>query len=456
VSKMSGPNRRSFLKSTAVTALSGTALSGAAGSSFAATARPKGSLRLPNGKFDFDSVYSRIGTDCYKWDDQVSRFGADKFKVGMGVASMDFQAAPCVTEALAKRCAHENWGYTVIQDSFYEAIADWNKDRHGLDVDPDSIVISAGVYPGIIAALRTISEPASKVLLMTPAYSGFYFHISHTHTVPNESLMTFKNGRYKIDWADLESRMTPDTQALILCNPHNPTGNVWSKKDLLRLGRLCLANQVVVLADEIHCDLIRSGETYTPFASLPDKAVVANSVTFKALSKTFSLAAMKNAYFFATDPVLLERIKLNHRPDISVLGITANEAAYREGAEWLDQLLVYLDDNHSFVADYIDNHLPLIKYTKAQGTYLSWLDVSQVMSAVDLKKVVAFDSNGDYPATPEEQMEQWFVTHAGVQLNPGSKYGLGGAGHMRMNLGTSRKLIKVALDNIAGALRRLT
>jgi len=456
MSASTGFNRRNFLRSAGLTAFAGAASTGVLGAELSAVRTSADRPFLENGKFDFDTPYNRFGTQCYKWDDQVRKYGAEKFKIGMGVATMDFQAAPCIAEALAERCAHENWGYMVIPDSFREAIVDWNRDRYGYDLDPGSIEISAGIYPAIIAALRTFVEPGSKVLLQTPAYSGFYYHITHTRTQVNESEMRFKNGRYEIDWEDLESRMTPDTQAMIVCNPHNPTGNVWSEADLLRLGRMCLERNIVVLSDEVHCDLVRTGERYIPFASLPDKEVVDNSVSFKALSKTFSLAAMKNAYFFSTNPVYLERVRSNHRPDINALGVVANEAAYRGGSEYVDQLLPYLDENHAFVERYIKKHIPMLKVTKAQGTYLNWLDVSKVIEATGAAKVTERNRQGGETMTVEDYMENSFVEHAGVQLNPGTKYGAGGPGHMRMNLGTSRQTIRQAMDNIAEAVHQVS
>ena len=451
----SGLNRRSFIRTAGLTAIAGAA----GGSGLALANTPKvdssaGMQRLPNGQFDFDTIYNRIGSGCYKWDDQIARFGAENIQVGMGVATMDFQAAPCISEALNKRISHENWGYMMTPDSFVESIVDWNRDRHGYDLDPKSVVISAGVYPGIIAALRTFAEPGSKVILLTPAYSGFYTITNYARTIASDSLMQFKNDRYEIDWNDLESRMTPDTHALILCNPHNPTGNVWSEEDLLRIGEMCLENQIVVLSDEIHCDFVRDGEKYIPFASLPNQAVVDNSMTFKAVSKTFSLAALKNAYFFSTNSVYLERVIENHRPDINALGIIATEAAYRHGGEWFDQLLPYLDDNHSYAEKFIKQHIPQVGITKAQGTYLSWVDMSKVSEAIGAEQLSKASLTSNEPKTAEDVLETWLVENSGVQLNPGTKYGTGGVGHMRMNLGTSRKLIKIALNNMSAAINK--
>ena len=451
MSQTIGLDRRKFLKGAGVTALAGVV--GTGGS--VATAVTEKSSYSNDGKFDFDTPYSRIGTDCVKWDEQMELFGED-LEVGMGVADLDFQAAPCIREALAERSRHENWGYLKsTYTSYIEAIVDWNRERHTLEVDPETIVVAAGVHPGLIATLRTFSPPASKVLMMTPTYNGFYSDLTRTNTIANDSEMIFTDGRYEIDWDDFEARMTPDTHSMLLCNPQNPTGNVWSEADLLRIGELCLKHQVVVLADEIHCDFVRAGQKYTPFASLPDKDVVNNSLTFKAVSKTFNLPAMKSAYWFSTNPVFAERVRVNHRADVNTLGVVANEAAYRHGREWFDQLLPYIDDNHSFVENYIKKKLPQVGYTKAQGTFLSWLHFGEVMDAIGAEEKSAASQKTDTPMTPTEVFEAWLAKNARVQLNDGESYGTGGERCMRMNIGTSRRLIAHALNNIAVAVSRV-
>ncbi|GMR24405.1 MAG: pyridoxal phosphate-dependent aminotransferase [Acidobacteriota bacterium] len=443
-------NRRAFLRTAGMTALAGAV---GTGTSMAVAEPYTMANSSDGGVYDFDTVYSRVGTYCTKWDRQIERFGRENIEVGMGIADMDFRTAPCITKALARRCNHENWGYGIPRKAYIDAIVAWNKNRHGIDVDPDSVELSAGVHPALIAALRTFAPPGSRVLMTTPIYSGFYSDLRETLTVTADSLGKLENGRYSIDWDDLESKIDIDTNALIVCNPQNPTGNCWSEEDLLRLGRLCLERRVVVLADEIHCDFVMKGQKYVPFASLPDKDVVNNSLTFKAISKTFSLAAMKSAYYFSTNPDYLKRVDVNHRADLNTLGIIANEAAYREGADWFDQLLPYIDANHDYVVAYTKEKMPLVDYTKAQGTYLAWLDVSKVVDKIDAKgKAEAASKTSESPVTPEQIVEKWFVENAHVQLNPGSNYGTGGVGHMRMNLGTSRKLIELALHNMAEAL----
>ena len=447
-------NRRAFIRSAGLTALAGAATSGASlvspASASAATLEQMGSTT-----FDFDTVYDRHDTDCSKWDSIIERYGRENIEVAMGVADMDFRAAPAITRALAERCKHENWGYLRTPPAFFKAIADWNQRRYGLEVDPESIELSDGVHPALIAALHAFAPQGSKVLLTTSTYSGFYGDLRATQTLPENSPMIVENGVHRFDFDDLESRMGHDTDVLILCNPQNPTGNCWSREDLLRVGQMCLERRVVVLADEIHCDFVTKGNKYTPFASLPDKDVVANSVTFKAASKTFSLAAMKVAWFFSTNPAYMDMIRFHHRAVTNTLGVAANHGALTEGEGWLDQLLVYLDGNHSFAEEYIRENIPGIEYTKAQGTYLAWLDVSGLADRIGAAATAAEQSkNAPRPVTPETVVGNWLIEHAKVYTNAGSSYGPGGEGHMRMNLGTSRSLIKVALDNIAEAVSK--
>ncbi len=440
-------NRRAFLKSAGVTALAGTV---GAGTSMAAVTA--GIAQEPvETRYDFDEVYSRIGTDCTKWDRQIERFGVD-IQVGMGVADMDFRAAPCITNALEERCRHENWGYLSSTASYIKAIVDWNKRRYDLDIDPGTVVLSDGVHPALIAALQAFSPPGSKVLLTPPIYNGFYGDLRYCNLQAEESPMTLVDGRYSIDFDDLESRISEETRTMILCNPQNPTGNCWSAEDLMTLGEMCLRRGVVVLADEIHCDFTMRGQTYTPFASLPNRDVVNNSLTFKAASKSFSISSMKSAWFFSTNPDYLSRVRANNRADLSTLGMVANRAALNEGEDWLNQLLTYIDGNHDFVEAYLRDSMPLVRYTKAQGTFLAWLDVSQVVDKIGATRSAAEASTPQVRVTPESIVERWFVENAKVHMNPGSSYR--GAGYMRMNLGTTRKLLKLALDNMASALEK--
>ena len=449
-------NRRTFIRNAGMTALVGAASSG---SSLASPMTNLPSWQTGSTAYDFDTVYDRVGTNSIKWDAAIARYGRENIDVGMGIADMDFQAPPCITQALAERCKHENWGYMSTPRSFYQQIADWNKNRYGLEVDPESITLSDGVHPALIAALNAFSPPGSKVLLGTAVYSGFYGDLRASRTLAENSPMIVENGRYRIDFDDLESRMSHETDAMILCNPQNPTGNCWSEEDLLRLGRMCLEHRVVVLSDEIHCDFVMKGQKYTPFASLPDKDVVDNSVTFKAASKTFSLAAMKVAWFFSTNPEYVQMVRAQHRANTNTLGVVANQGALTdEGADWLDQVNAYIDANQDFAEQYIRENLPGVEYTKAQGTYLAWIDIGGVAERLGAKRLAeeaTANSDTGRAVTAENIVGNWFVENAKVQLNAGSSYGPGGENHMRMNVATSRQTLKLALDNMAAALNDL-
>ena len=329
-----GLNRRAFLRNAGMTAVLGAV--GTRGA-FAEEMDVAESAITGQQVYDFDEVYNRVGTDCTKWDSAIATYG-EEIEVGMGIADMDFRAPPCITKALAERCEHENWGYLRRPASYVQSIVDWNSRRYGLDIDPSTVVLTTGVHPGLIAALHTFSPPGSRVLLTTPTYNGFYSDLRFTRTVASDSQMKVVDGKYSIDFEDFERRART-ANVFILCNPQNPTGNCWSPEDLTRMGEICLEHRVVVLADEIHCDFVTKGNKYTPFASLPNREIVDNSLTFKAASKSFSLAAMKAAWYFSTNPDYLARVRTNTRADLSTLGMVANLAALTEGEDWLDQLL---------------------------------------------------------------------------------------------------------------------
>ncbi len=437
-----------------------TALVGAVGTgSSVATVASSTAFGAPdaNGKYDFDTPYNRFGTDSTKYDQPIRIYGKDSIQVGMGIADMDFRAAPAITKALMDRLQHENWGYLDMPKSFSDGIVSWNKRRYNINVDPELLVITTGVHPGLIAALKTFCPPGSKVLLNTPTYNGFYGDLTYTGTKPEENPLKLVNGRYSIDFEDFERRISHDTNAFILCNPQNPTGNCWSPEDLTRLGEICLRRRVVVLADEIHCDFVNKGSKYTPFATLPNKAVVNNSITFKAASKSFGLAAMKCAWFFSDNADYIARVKANNRADLTTMGMIASRAAYSGGEDWLNQVVTYIDGDHDFVEKFFAANIPLIKIAKPQGTYLAWLDVRQVVDKINAKDLAAEASKKQSASmkalTPEQMVERWFVKNAKVHMNAGSSYGYGGEGHMRMNIATSRKTLELALNNLAAALK---
>jgi cystathionine beta-lyase len=460
MSQQAGLNRRWFLKNAGLGALAAGAASAGAPLS-AATPTPSAEQMFApgaNGKYDFDTPYSRFGTNSVKYDQQIRVFGPNSVEVGMGIADMDFRASPSITKALTERLKHENWGYLDMPASFLEGVAAWNKRHYGVTFEPSQAVVTMGVHPGIIATLKTFSPKGTKVLLQTPTYNGFYGDLTATQTLAEEVPLKFENGKFAMDFDQFEKQISLDTNTYILCNPQNPTGNCWSAEDLLRIGEICLKHRVVVLADEIHCDFVQKGQKYTPFASLPNKAVVDNSITFKAASKSFGLAAHKIAWFYSTNKDFMDRIKVNHRAELNTLGVVANMGAYTpEGEEWLKQVVEYIDGNHEFAVDYISRNIPMVKAYKPQGTYLMWLDMTGLAEKLNTKQMVETHNRSRAEGTaalkPEQMIERWLVKYAKVHLNAGSSYGKGSDNHMRMNIATSRKTLEKALSNMANAMK---
>ncbi|MGZ3305182.1 MAG: MalY/PatB family protein [Asticcacaulis sp.] len=462
-----GHDRRSFLRnaglSGGVLALGPLAASLASGSEVSAA--PMG------GKYDFDTPYNRLGFDDVKWDGAVRTEHMSHIVAGMGIADMDFKCAPVITEALRKRIQHENWGYMDMASpgpvAFKEGLINWNKKRYGITaMTMENMGITTGVHAGIMATLRAYAPPGSKVLMATPIYNGFYYDIMGSKLVANESLMHYANGRYEIDWDDLERRMTPDTKVTILCNPQNPVGRAWTKEELTRYGELCLKHNVKVLSDEIHCDFITKGNKYTPFSTLDDKKIVANSITFKSGSKSFSLPAMKCAWFFTTNPEMHKEVSFWNRADLSTLGMIAEQAAYAGGEAWLNECVDYIDGNQQFANDYIKKSIPMIKVgNKPEGTYLTWLDVSAVADKIGAQKLADEENKKPQPismltnkptvVTPEDMVSHWFAKNANVAIELGATFGKGGLNHLRMNTATSRTTLKAALDSVETALKRL-
>ena len=453
MSENDGLDRRALLKQAGLSVVAGAM---AAATPVAATSAGAASYGAAGTRYDFDTVYSRIGTDSVKWDDPIAKYGKDNIAAAMGIADMDFRCAPFITDAIRDRVAHENWGYLSVPKSFTEAILKWNRERHGITINPDHLEITTGLHPGLTAALRAFSPPGTKVLLTTPTYNGFYGDLRRTGTVAEESRMISANGRYAFDFDDFERRIGHDTNVFILCNPQNPTGNCWSREELTKIGEICLRRRVVVLADEIHCDFVTKGQTYTPFATL-DKEIAMNSVTFTSASKSFGLAAMKCAWCFSDNADYMARVRANNRPDMTTLAMVASRAAYTDGEDWLNQAVDYIDGTMDFAGRHIAANIPLIKFVKPQGTYLAWLDVSQAMEKIGANETADARNRkraqNEPAVTPETVFEEWLVKNAKVHLNTGRIYGAGGEGHMRMNLATSRKIVELALNNMAAALR---
>ncbi|MGI6575720.1 MAG: MalY/PatB family protein [bacterium] len=390
-------------------------------------------------KYDFDQVIDRSSTYASKWCDVEEVFGS-KDVLPMWIADMDLPVPVPVVEALIKRAEHGIYGYTSRPESYYVAFANWMEKRHGFKIAREWIAHAPGVIPPLNLLVAALTRPGDKIVLQSPAYPPFYEIIDNNgcHLVNNP--LKLENGRYVMDYENLERALQePRVKIFLLCSPHNPVGRVWTKEELIRAGELCLANDVLVLADEIHCDLIYSGHKHIPFASISEE-FAQNSVTFVAPSKTFNLAGLQTAVAIIPNSklyALYQQILADlHMKRNNIFGMVAAEAAYSHGAEWLDQLMEYLQGNLDFVLRYFAERIPKIKANRPEGTYLVWLDCREL-------------------GLPHGQLQQFMVQKARVAMNDGMAFGVGGEGFLRLNIACPRSMVEEALQRIEQAVNSL-
>ena len=373
-------------------------------------------------KYDFDEIVPRRGTNSYKWDSD-----ADPDVLPMWVADMDFCTAPAITDALAARVAHGIFGYTRVPDSYYEAVARWFATRHGWTIDVSSIIYTSGVVPAISAIIKALTSPGDKVLVQTPVYNCFFSSIRNNACIIDESPLIYSDLTYTMDFDDLERRASdPQAKLLLLCNPHNPAGRVWTRDELIKVRDICRRCNVRVISDEIHCELAMPGFTYTPYATVDPEAIVCVSP-----SKAFNLAGLQIANIVCPDADtrrLIDRaINDNEVCDVNPFGVIATEAAYNHGAEWLRQLIEYIHGNYSFMQDFCRDALPSLPLTRLEGTYLVWMDCRAL------------------PFTSDE-LERRLLTDAKLWLNSGTIYGAAGQGFMRWNIACPRSVLAEGLN----------
>lgn len=369
-------------------------------------------------KYDFDEIIDRRGTNCVKWDS-----AENPDVLPMWVADMDFRTAPPIIEALRRRVDHGIFGYTRVPQSYYEAVTGWFARRHGWNIDKDWIIYTSGVVPALSAIIKAMTVPGDKVLIQTPVYNCFFSSIRNNGCEIVESPLVYADNTHSIDFEDLERKVSdPKVKAMILCNPHNPAGRVWRREELIRIGEICIRHDVVVIADEIHCELVMPGYEYTPFASISEE-FSRHSVSCVSPSKAFNIAGLQIANIVCADAgrrAKIDRaININEVCDVNPFGVIALQAAYNEGAEWLDQLLEYIHGNYEYMRSFCEEHLPDFPITKLEGTYLVWMDCRKFgMTSAELEKRLIED--------------------AGLWLNAGTMYGQDGEGFMRWNIACPR------------------
>lgn len=383
-------------------------------------------------KYDFDKTIDRRATNSYKWD------SAPEGVLPMWVADMDFRTAPAIIDALQKRVAHGIFGYTRVPDAYYDAVTSWFSRRHGWDIDREWIIYTSGVVPAVSAVIKALTVPGDKVIVQTPVYNCFFSLIRNNGCEIVSNPLRRTADTYEMDFDALERcAADPRAKVMLLCNPHNPAGRVWTPDELTRLGNICLRNGVTVVADEIHCELVYQGFKYTPFASLSD-AFLHRSVTCLSPSKAFNIAGLQIANIVAFDNDLRSRIdkaiNINEVCDVNPFGVAATIAAYNEGEEWLNQLVDYLHGNYEAMAEFCRRELPEFPITRLEGTYLVWMDCSCL-------------------GMPSDALEHALLDDARLWLNAGTMYGAEGEGYMRWNIACPRSVMLDGLNRFLNFVR---
>ncbi len=384
--------------------------------------------------YNFDEIVDRRNTESVKWDEFPG-------KLPMWVADMDFKAAPEILEALQRRLDHGVFGYELVPDTYYEAIAHWFRERHGWEgIGRENMVPTTGVIAAYSAAIKAMTVPGDKVMVQTPCYNAFFPAIRNNKCVQLDQPLHYENGTYSIDWEDFEKKAA-DARVLLLCNPHNPAGRVWTREELQRMGEICLRNNVFVISDEIHCELTYPGHDYTPWAALPEE-LVRGSVSCISPTKAFNIAGIQIANIFAKDPGVLRKmdraINDNECCDVNVFGVTALQAAYNKGGAWLDELRNYLYHNARTVYCYLEDELPQLQALPLEGTYLMWLDCRALLQ----------------PGEPLEGFSERFAAHLqeqGLVLSTGTIYGAAGEGFERLNIACPRTTLLEGLKRLKQA-----
>jgi len=356
----------------------------------------------------------------------------------MWVADMDFPTAPAIREALERRVAHGVFGYATVPDAWYDSILNWWRDRHGVSWKREWLIFVTGVVPAISSCVRRLTVPAENVVVQPPVYNIFYNSIRNNGRNVLESPLVIQDGAYTIDWDDLESKLAlPQTRMMILCNPHNPVGKLWSRETLGRIGALCAKYHVMVLSDEIHCDLTDPGKAYFPFSAASPECLN-NSVTCIAPTKAFNIAGLQTACVVIPDPDLRHKVwrALNNDEvaEPNAFAVDAAVAAFTSGGEWLDALRGYLYENKRTVADFLAAHLPQIRLTPSDATYLLWLDCRAV--------------SGD-----SVRLAERLRALTGLYLSDGAQYGTGGDGFLRLNIACPHSTLTDGLSRLSAGIR---
>lgn len=386
-------------------------------------------------RFDFNEIVDRENTNCFQYDLREKYFGTNDV-IPMWVADMDFKTPPFVRDAIQKRLEHEILGYTFRSDSFYNSIIKWLKIRHGWKIKKDWIEFSPGIVPALNMAVLAFTNPGDKIIVQPPVYFPFFSAIEKNKRILVNNPLQLKNGRYYMDYKDLRSKTDKKVKMIILCSPHNPTGNVWTKEELTELAEICLKKNILILSDEIHSDLIYNGHKHIPTASL-SKEIAKNTITCIAPSKTFNLAGLSTSVVISSNNKLVQSfskiLDQIHVGNGNIFGNIATEAAYSYGHDWLKNLMAYVHTNLNFVINYLSDNIPMIKPVVPEATYLVWLDCRKL-------------------GLNKEQLKIFLIEKAKLGLSDGPIFGKEGIGFQRMNIACPKEKIRLALTRLNKAI----
>ena len=389
-------------------------------------------------QYDFDTPIDRTHTWSIKHDFKKENGKADDI-LPLWVADMDFRSPDSVVEALKKAVDHGIFGYSRADESYFDAVAAWYQKRHHLTLQPEWMTCTPGIVFALSIAVRAFTQEGDAVLIQPPVYHPFSRAILRNNRTLVENPLVLKDGHYEMDLEDLEQKVLDEhVKLMILCNPHNPVGRVWTREELTALADICLRHHVYVISDEIHGDFVWQGHEQTRYASISEEACL-HSMMCTAPSKTFNLAGMATSNLFIPDPEMRRKFRLElldvGQENMNRLGLFACRAAYEGGGEWLDQLIGYLAGNLALVRDFCKNRVPQIQLVEPEGTYLAWLDCREL-------------------GMTDDELMAFFSDDAKVWLDPGTHSGEQGSGFMRFNLGSSRSVIVQALDQIEAAWKK--
>ena len=368
-------------------------------------------------KYNFDKLTNRFNTNSLKWN-------VNENELPMWVADMDFEVAPCITDAIEKRLENRIFGYSDVPEKWAESYVNWWEKRHHYTMEKDWLIFTTGVIPALSSIVRKLTTPNENVLILTPVYNIFFNSILNNGRRVLECPLVYDGNRYEIDFNDLEQKLAdPQTSMMILCNPHNPVGKIWDQETLEDIARLCHKHNVIVVSDEIHCDIVKPGKEYIPFASVSEKARNI-SVTLIAPTKCFNMAGLQSAAVSVANPYLRHKVWRGLNTDEVAEGncfsVEVAIAAFENGEDWIDEMNEYVDENKQIASDFINEKMSQVSVVSSKATYLVWIDCNKIKGT-------------------SKDICEFIRKETGLFLSEGSQYGRSGTHFIRMNVACPRE-----------------